>query len=520
MFSGPLLLSFFRRLGIAFLAVVVIAAVGVYGGKAYGRREFDKSRKIHIPDGILAPAKAGQPANYLLIGSDTRANDSGGDSQAFGSASQVGGARSDVMMVLHVEPQNHTGLLVSFPRDLIVDIPGHGRNLLNAAYDYGGPALTIQTIEQNFSPLKINHYLEVDFQGFRNIVNAIGHIHIWFPTAAHDEFTGLHVTQTGGYCASLNGDEALAYARSRHYNIPLDWNNPAPWNPQGADKTSRGWREDPLSDLDRIPRQQYFLRTISQAAMDKTGSDPTAIPALLNAVFKYFAHDQNLKYDELTNLALTFRGLNPARVQMMTLPWIPSPGGAHVLPKYPDATAVIERLANFQLPKAAVPEPLAADKVSVTVVNGSGVKGAAKSALDALLAAGFRKGGDPADADRSDYTKTQIRYAPGKFFEGYTVAYALGTQNLVEAASAKNTLGGDVLVIVGSDFDRLPKNLHALQRGSAPGTTVAGATVGTGPSTTAAPTTTTTTVKPSVTVNPFVPVDPRSGGPLVGCPSK
>ncbi|HWS45325.1 MAG TPA: LCP family protein [Acidimicrobiia bacterium] len=514
MLSQSSLYSFLRRFAIAFVAVVILAAVGVVAGKAYGRKKFAESTTIHIPDGVLAPVRQGEPANYLLIGSDTRQFvDNPQEAQAFGSSSQVSGARSDVMMVLHVEPQNHTGMLVSLPRDLVVNIPGHGRNLLNAAYDFGGPTLTIQTIETDFPPLKINHYLEVDFLGFRNIVNAIGHIHIWFPSPVNDEFTGLHIASAG--CASLNGDEALAYARSRHYNIPRDWNNPAPWRPTGAEKTSVGWIEDPLSDLDRIPRQQYFLRTISQAAIDKTGSDPLKISDLLDAVFKNFSHDQNLSYDELTTLALTFRGLNPARVQMMTLPVVqaPYPGwSAHVIVKEPDATTVLDRLASFPVPKPFIPAVLAAPKVSVRVVNGSGVKGAAARALDTLTAAGFRSAGTAADADRSDYAKTQIRYAPGKFVQGFTVAFAMGTSNLVEAASAQNTLGGDVLVIVGRDYNQLKTHYDKL-----PSATTSTTGVSSAPTSS---TSTTTTTLPRSNVDPrFVPVDPRTGAALVGCPT-
>ena len=439
------------------LVVVVVATVVFVSGKAYGKREFAKSRVIHIPDGILAPVKPGEPANYLLIGSDVRpADETPQEAQAYGTSKDVGGqGRSDVMMVLHIDPASHTGMLVSFPRDLVVEIPGHGRNLLNAAYAFGGPPLVIQTIQTDFKPLRINHYLEVDFRSFKSIVDEIGHIQIWFPTPVHDVYTGLDVNKEG--CVSLDGTQALAYARSRHYNVPDDLQNPAPWQPSSVSHRSIGWFEDPRADLDRIPRQQYFLRTIAQAATERTGNDPIKIIGLLDAVFKNLAHDQNLKYGDLTALALTFRGFNPAKVEMSTLPVAPSPYRefpGQVVAKFPDAIPVITRLANFTPPKQPIVTPLPADRVKVRVVNGSGVTNAAGVALDAFIAAGFRSAGPAADADRSDY-ETQVRYAPGKFREGYTVALAVGTANLVEAPSAKNTLGGDVLVIVGRDYDSL-----------------------------------------------------------------
>jgi LCP family protein required for cell wall assembly len=510
--------SFLRRFAIALVAVVVITVVVFMSANAQGKREFAKSGVVHIPDGILAQAQPGKPANYLLIGSDIRsADETPAEKAAYGSAADVGGGgRSDVMMVLHVDPVAHTGMLVSFPRDLVVQIPGHGRNLLNAAYSFGGAALTIQTLQQDFPPMKINHYLEVDFRSFKSIVNSIGHVNIYFPTPVQDPYTGLAINTAG--CVSLNGDQALAYARSRHYYIPKDLQNPAPWQPHttsSGDIVSAGWLGDPLEDLDRIPRQQYFLRTLSQASTNKTGSDPTKILSLLDAVFKNFTHDQNLSYTDLKELALTFRGFNPAKVEMSTLPWTaaPAPFLGHVVANF-GAVSVIDQLANFTEPKKEIVKPLVSDKVTVRVVNGSGVKGAGTAALDTFVAAGFKSAGTAEDADRSDY-KTQIRYAPGKFTEGYTVAIATGTLNLVEAASAKNTLGGDVLVIVGTDYDTLKHRFDLIPKPANLPSTTTSTTNPSSPTTA----TTTTTVPKSTFDTHFVPVDPKTGGPLVGCPT-
>jgi len=521
-FSPSSLLTFLRRFAIALLVVVVVAVGGIATGRAYKQRKFDESRTVHIDPRLLTPQKAGQPANFLLLGSDSRAFvDNAAEAKAFGTSADTGGQRSDVMMVLHVEPATKTGIVVSFPRDLVVDIPGHGLNLLNAAYDFGGPNLLIQTFKQDFH-LDINHYLEVDFAGFRNIVNAIGHIHIFFPTPVNDEFSGLHILKAG--CASLNGDEALAYARSRHYNIPDNLQNPAPWQPTGKYKQSRGWTEDPLADLDRIPRQQYFLRTISQAAIHNTGSNVFGLNSLLDAVFKDFGHDQTLKLDQLDELALTFRDLKPNKVQMLTLPWKASPYpqfSAQVVPLYPDATTVLNRLAQFPIPTPAIPRPWPASTVKVRVVNGSGVKNAGKNALAQLVAAGFRSAGPAVDADNQNYTRTQVIYAPGKFSEGFTTAYALGTQNLGQALSAKNTLGGDVLVIVGKDYPTLPTNFKGLPKASTTTTATTGSGGSTAPTSSTTTSTTTTTLVPQRTPDTlYVPVDPKTGGPLVGCPSK
>jgi LCP family protein required for cell wall assembly len=514
--------SFLGRFAIALLVVVLIAGAGVAMGKQYETNEFAKSRTINISNGILVPVKPGKPANYLLIGSDSRAGESLADVSHFGAPDVAGG--SDVMMVLHVEPASKTGVLVSFPRDLVVNIPGHGTNLLNATYTIGGPNLVLQTIKQDFN-IPINHYIEIGFKGFRDIVNAIGHIHVWFPTPAHDPYTGLEALKAG--CLSLNGDQALAYARSRHYYVPDDLQNPAPW--QWNYQTSsggQGWLQTGL-DTDRIPRQQYFLRTISQAVIDKTGNDPTKIPGLLNAVFKNFAHDQTLKVSELNALALSFYGLNPARVQMETLPNAPATGRwvQHLVVKYPEASLVLAQLKAPVIPPIKLPIPLPQSEVTLRVVNGSGIPHIAAKALGQLTAAGFKTNWQPQDASQDNFTKTQIRVAPGKSLDGYSVGLATGSSNVVDGLTRKDTQDADVLVIVGKDWDKLQHNFNyaiskSRKKKTSSSTTPTSATSGSTPSTPSTSSTTTTT-QPSVTVDTrFVPVNHKTGGPLVGCQPK
>jgi LCP family protein required for cell wall assembly len=520
-FSASNVYSFLRRFLIACVVVAVVAAVGVNAGDSYGKQKFEGADKVHLDENVLTNVDPGEPANFLLIGSDKRsANPTPEEEKAFGSTADTGDARADVMMVLHVDPAQKRGMLVSFPRDLLVDVPGYGTEQLNATYVLGGPSLVIQTLEQNFEPMKINHYIEVDFESFRKIADAVGKINVWFPTPVHDEWTGLHQEQAG--CAQLNGDQALAYARSRHYSIPEDLESPAPWVPQGDGKRSDGWIEDPRADLDRIPRQQYFLRTIGQAAVDKIGKDPLSFSRLLDAVFENFTTDDKLKYGEFKKLAQTFKDLNPTKVDMMTIPW-EAAGNGRVVAREPDASAVISRLANFDIPKN-LPTPVNAGTVKVRVVNGSGIPGIAARVQNMFQQAGFETVGEPADAEQDDYDKTQVRYAPGKNSDGFTAAFAIGTPNFVEAASKKATLGGEVLVIVGKDYDSLLHRFNDVPGTAITATTLPGATptsvaATTVPTTAAAPTTTSTTLPAEKFDERFVPVDPTTGGPLVGCPT-
>ena len=105
---------------------------------------------------------------------------------------------------------------MSFPRDTEVEIEGHGRDKLNAAFAYGGPALTIKTFRKDFG-IPIQHFLAVNFEGFRKIVDAIGHVKIYFPTPARH----VHrVVPTEGGLRVARRCRVRSRTRSRHYGIP------------------------------------------------------------------------------------------------------------------------------------------------------------------------------------------------------------------------------------------------------------------------------------------------------------
>ena len=500
---------FLRRFAVAFVVVVVITGGVAVAANLIEKNAFSNINRIRLPNDVLAPSKPGDPANYLIIGSDSRAfADTPAEEKAFGSAKQIGNARSDVMMVVHLVPARGTAFIVSFPRDTEVDIPGYGRNKLNAAFAFGGPALTIRTFQSVFG-IPIQHYLAVDFPGFEKIVNAIGHVKIFFPTPALDTFTGLYEPTAG--CVSLDGVGALAYARSRHYSIPRTGvTNPDP-------KRASDWNEDPRSDLDRIQRQQYFLRTLGQTAINHGASNLNTAFHLMNAVVSSLKADQNLTNRELKSLVRTLRGLDPATVEMTTLPVKSADNNTQLVVQYPEAEHVINRLKDLSLP-VSLPQPVKPSKVRVVVVDGSGVSGRATKVQSALVARGFRNGG-AGDATSTNYTKTQIRYAPGKASAGFTVALYLGTTNVVETANSTVALGpkklsGDVVVVVGHDFP----TLHGLITKPIPTTTVPASTVSTPASGPGGSSTTTSTTQVVTPDTRYVPVARKGIAPLIGCP--
>ena len=300
-------------------------------------------------------------------------------------------------------------MLVSFPRDMIVRHSRARTNLLNAAYSLGGPPLVIETLEAELpaaadQPLPRGRLPRL--QGDRERDRARQAL-VPDPRAR-----SVHRAQRrhGGLREPRRrpGARLRAVTRVLHPRRPAEPGAVAvelrPEAPANADRGGHGWINDPLQDLDRIPRQQYFLRTLSQAAIAQDREQPAEISGLLDKAFKNLVHDQNLKYNELTSLAYTFRDLDPRRSTCRRSRGRRSgrrqPRDRRSSPtRSPSPTAC--RTSRRRRSRSC--KPLVADKVKVRVVNGSGVKGAGADVLDTFTAAGFESAGPAADADRSDY---------------------------------------------------------------------------------------------------------------------
>ena len=477
-----------RRFLVACLVVTVFAAAGIAVGDRYAKHEFAKRTTIRLADGVLASYAPAKPANFLLFGHDDTGN-------------------SDTMMVIHLDPVARAPLLVSFPRDLIVNVPGYGLRQLNSAYGLGGASLLVRTLEADFH-FPIQHFLQVDFATFPQIVDAIGHVKVWFPTPVHDPYIGLDVEHAG--CVSLDGPMALAYVRSRHYYVPDSSTTPAPWSwNYPAQQGGQGWSAVG-SDIDRIPRQQYFLRTIAQTAISRTEDDPLRILSLVDAIVSHLTTDQNLTLGELKALVRTFRQVRPADIDTTTLPWGPDPTNPNrVIVKFPDANTVLDKLANFSPPAPFLPRLVNPHTVTVRVVNRSNIVGLATQALNSLIAAGFRPTGPAVEVNGIPEARTHIRWAPHKETQGLTAVLATGAKAFGQSPTSADTRGADVLIVVGRDWNALshqPTNLRGPRRTPTPQPT----------GTTQAATTTTSTAVD----RRFTPVDPKTSGVLVGCPSQ
>jgi LCP family protein required for cell wall assembly len=275
------------------LVGLIIVLVGVGGGAgvyfAADRREAGVQR-VDVASALSnKDANTGPAENYLIVGSDSRANfDPEGSGQ--------GGCQcSDTLMVLRRDPDDGASLL-SIPRDLWVEIPGHGEGKINSAYSHG-PEVVIDTVEQSLG-IPINHYIEIDFAGFKTLVDAIGGVEVCVPYLARDDNTGMEL-QPG--CQTVDGEGALSYARSRHYREFIDGQ----------------WVEDNKNDFGRIERQQAFVRSAVDALLQEVVANPERLGDLIDVA------GNAITFDEDANLFDTGEALAAAAgegLQTFTVP--------------------------------------------------------------------------------------------------------------------------------------------------------------------------------------------------------
>jgi LCP family protein required for cell wall assembly len=200
-----------RRIFGIIALLIVLALVGSVATYFYLNSKLTRSNILLDYPGRPA---VGVGTNWLIAGSDTRQGLTRQQELQYstGQLDATGYGRSDTIMILHIPAGGGRPVLVSIPRDSYVFIPGHGRNKINAAYAFGGPALLAQTIQTD-TGLHINHYMNIGFGGFVNLVNAVGGVRMCLPAPIHDQASGLNLNAG---CQVLNGGQALAWVRDRH----------------------------------------------------------------------------------------------------------------------------------------------------------------------------------------------------------------------------------------------------------------------------------------------------------------
>lgn len=452
----------------ALLTLSCVAAASAVGYVYWKTGQFQRFFDLPLDE----RASPEDPTNYLIIGSDSRENIDPNDPNAgLILDKSIGGKRSDTIMVVRIDPVAGTVQMLSFPRDLFINIAGQdSRDRINSAYGYGRDVL-VETIRQDFG-IQIHNYIEVDLEGFQKLVNEVGGVSMWVDWPMRDTHSGLQIDQTG--CVTLDGTQALAFARSRYFEY----------------KENGKWRGDGSSDLGRITRQQFFIRkALKKAAGMNLATDPLAFNSLLDVATNSVGIDESIDRGDLLALVRRFEELKPEEIESysLTAKGHTTSGGASVLLLDDDDPQNRRTLNVFRgLPPDAVGE----GDVTVEVRNGTGVDGQAKDVSAALGAVGFDTG-DTGDAKTS--ATTTIRYAPGSEAAADLLGRHLTGPALLDE---DDSLGTDhVVLVTGADFTTVMQQPRpATTTTTTTTSTVPTTTPADGSSTSAPATTTTTTV--------------------------
>lgn len=424
-----------QRLLITFNCFLIAGCVAAAGTLGYYYYRFEQIPTISFDSDILAPPPEdpGEPQNYLLVGSDSRDFAAGNeaDTDSFGSTEDVGPARADTIILVRVDPRAETAAMLSFPRDLFLPIAGTGEeNRINTAFEEG-PQQLVQTITENFG-IPIDHYVQIGFDGFRGVVEAAGGVPIYLSTPVRDRVSGLDVQETG--CVVLNGDQALAYVRSRHFQQFIDGR----------------WRTDPTGDINRINRQQDFVRRAVREAISKDLLDPRKMSDLLDVARDNVTFDSRLDLDDIRDLGTRFRSLEPGALQQFSLATFAEPTtirstGAQVLVlgEDPELQRILDVFRGIPLD---APLSVSPSTVTVRVLNGSGVAGQASEATADLATAGF-SASEPGNAQLSDVTT--ILFGPGQEAKAQLLASYLEAGAVLRQDDLE---GVDVVLVTGSDY--------------------------------------------------------------------
>jgi LCP family protein required for cell wall assembly len=429
-------------------ALMLIGAATAYG---YVQWRLDQIRKEKIA--ALTAVNGGKPFTILIVGSDSRAALAANDpaNAQFGSASQTPGQRSDTIIVARVAPATRQIELMSIPRDLWVNIPGQGMNRINSAFD-SGPNLLVQTIQTDLG-IPVNHYIEVNFDSFQQIADAVGGVNFYFPTPAKDAYSLLNVPQAG--CVNLTGAQALAFVRARHYEYYKNGE----------------WHFEAASDLARVQRQQTFIKKMIKKAESKF-TDPIALNNVIGGVTKNLTVDSGFSNSMLLNLAQDFRSINASTIPSITLPNYPftTSGGADVLGlQQPQAAQTIAGFNSFGNPPPPAAHPanssspapktvstmppatVPAATVTVEVANGTGVSGQAGQLVTVLQAKGYQTNVNTA-LHGTTTSITQVLYAPDSLTAAQQIAATIPGGATLQVSQALGPSPYNVEVITGASY--------------------------------------------------------------------
>jgi LCP family protein required for cell wall assembly len=381
-----------------------------------------------------------QPENILVMGSDTRVGQ-GGEG---GRASVYNTAHSDVVMLVHLSADRKRAIVMSIPRDTWVTLPlckdksgavhGGYQSKFNEAFTIGGPACTIRLVKQ-ITGLPIDHFVVVDFNGVKDIINAMGGVQFCLKQAVYDPIVNGHgsgLNLPAGHQVVM-GEQGLAFLRAR-YNVGDG------------------------SDISRLKRQHAFLAAmIKQIQSTSLLTNPKRLYDILDAATRSITTDPGLgNLLRLKDLAESLHGLKPANVTFLTIPWKPRGDGANVLIDRSQAQPILDAIAQD---KQWPPKPVKASTtpgtvplktppadIYVRVLNASGTVGQGLTAAHALEAMGFHI--VSVTTAPSTSATTVVRYPTSRDESARTLMAAVtGSSEVVD-----QSLGSSLALYVGADY--------------------------------------------------------------------
>ena len=441
-----------RKLGrkvVLIVAILVVLVGGYIGVKALAATRSIISKSHGSAPGLsnnlsltqLRGEGAGR-VNILLLG--------------IGGAGHEGPNLSDTIMVMSIDPKTKDVAMLSIPRDLYVKIPGYGTGKINGANSDGGPELAEKVIS-NIIGVPIHYYLQVDFSGFKQAVDAVGGVDITVQKTLSDYLYPCDDTGSNKYrycpiyfkagLQHMNGTKALEFARSR----------------------------ETTSDFDRAARQQLVIVALRQKALEaSTLTNPIKLGSLIDAIGSHVKTDMQLS--DMKKLALIAKDIDPTRIVQKVLSTGPDGFLVENGPGVPTGFGYVEVPAagtfNYtdirDLVKGIFADHYVTDEAAkLEIQNGSGTAGIAGIVVKSLLAAHYSVA-QPINAP-DHYTKTVIYdYTGGK--KPYTINYleqrfGVKAQKATPPVSADGSIPPEIRIIIGSDY-KLPTTVSTTNSSS------------------------------------------------------
>src|SRR5215472_13904706 len=426
---------------LAILITLTITFVAVAAYAAF-RNVYDSINHVVVTNGELGkrPPKLNGSENILIIGSDSRTGTHG----RYGRGIQ--GSRSDTSMILHIPPTHTGAIVISLPRDTMVPIYGCDRDdnghpgqqaqpgvleQLNTTFSNGGPACLWKTLEQ-VSRIHIDHFVMVNFEGFKSIVDDVGGVPVCLPFPIKDPASKLNLPAGQSV---VKGDQALAFVRERHIGYG--------------------------SDLQRINRQQIFLAALAQKIKQSSSlTDPAKLYSLVHDIASSLTADSGLTFTDMYAIANSLKGLSTSALQFIMAPVAPYPPSPNDLVEFnqPSADQLFGAIArdNHILKTAqradhAKPQPVPTVKpgsVQLQVLNGTSVAGLAATTANQLTARGFKVAGTGNTA--GVVSSTTIEYASASQMpQVYTLRQQIPGAEIKQVPGLQ---GSTIELVLGSGF--------------------------------------------------------------------